>query len=263
MAFLKKTFLFGALLIVGLTLLPLCAPFAPTQINLTQLKLPPSFTHLLGTDFLGRDEFSRLLFALRNSIYIGLLSALGAMCLALGFAFVSLNAPKWLASLLLRFLDGFLALPNLLLILLFSAFNQRGFNLLGLSLLVAFFAWGSAGKLIHDSFSNISTQEFILNEKALGATRLALMFIQILPVAKNSVFVLFINICAHAISTEALLSFFGLGLRVGEASLGNMLNEASEAIFTGTWWLLLTPGLAVFIIVFGLMLLGEKIQEDG
>ncbi|WP_121021940.1 ABC transporter permease [Helicobacter vulpis] len=259
----KKVVMYVALVLGVVVLLPFFAPFNPTQVDLTQLKLPPSATHLLGTDFLGRDELSRLFFALRNSVFIGLLSGVFAMFIAFGFAFLCLNAPKLLQSLLLRFLDGFLSLPNLLLILLFSAFNQRAFGMWSLSLLLAVFSWGSAAKVIYDEFTNIRTQEFILNERALGAGRFAIMFAQILPVAKSSVFVLFINTCAHAISAEALLSFFGLGLMVGEASLGNMLNEASQAIFTGVWWLVLTPGLAVFGLVFGLMLAGQKVQKHG
>ncbi|WP_104695956.1 ABC transporter permease [Helicobacter salomonis] len=261
MADLKKIGLGGIIFLILLVLLPLCAPFDPAQVDLTQLKLPPDSAHFLGTDFLGRDELSRLLFALRNSVLIGLLSGIFAVLIALGFAFITLNAPKLIRSSLLRFLDGFLSLPNLLLILLFSAFSHRGFNIIALSLLLAIFSWGSMAKVIYDTFLDISTHEFVANERALGAGRFAIMFGEILPVAQHSVFVLFVNICAHAISTEALLSFFGLGLAVGEASLGNMLNEASQAIFTGAWWLVLVPGLAVFSIVFALMFLGEKVQE--
>ncbi|WP_120946294.1 ABC transporter permease [Helicobacter labacensis] len=259
----KTAAIYAVCILAVLILLPYLAPFDPTQVDLTQLKLPPSSAHWLGTDFLGRDELSRLFFALRTSVFIGLLSGVFAMLIAFGFAFLSLNAPKWIQSLLLRFLDGFLSLPNLLLILLFSAFNQRAFGMLSLSLLLAVFSWGSVAKVIHDEFANIRTQEFILNERALGAGRFAIMFTQILPVAKSSVFVLLVSTCAHAISAEALLSFFGLGLMVGQASLGNMLNEASQAIFTGVWWLVLTPGLAVFGLVFGLMLMGQRVQKHG
>ncbi|MFC3848362.1 ABC transporter permease [Helicobacter baculiformis] len=263
MASLKKIILYAAIFLGMTALLPLCAPFNPGEVDLLNLKLPPDTVHFLGTDFLGRDEFSRLLFAFRNSVFIGLLSGVFALLIAFAFAFITCNAPKMIQSLLLRFLDGFLSLPNLLLILLFSAFNHRGFSILSISLLLAVFSWGSVAKVIYDTFSDIGTNEFVLNEKALGASRFALMFFEILPVAKSSVFVLFVNTCAHAISTEALLSFFGLGLMVGEASLGNMLNEASQAIFIGAWWLVLTPGLVVFAIVFTLMLLGERVQKHG
>ncbi|WP_199764888.1 ABC transporter permease [Helicobacter felis] len=261
MARLKKIIFYTLLVLVVLILLPLCAPFDPTQVNLDMLKLPPSTAHLLGTDFLGRDEFSRLLFGLRNSILIGLLSGLLALLIAFVFVFTTLNAPKWARIFLLRCLDGFLSLPNLLLILLFSAFSAHGFSILALSGLLALFLWGNMAKVLYDTFANISTCEFVLNERGLGAGRFALMFSEMLPVAKASVLVLFVNTCAHAISAEALLSFFGLGLRVGEASLGNMLNEASAAIFTGVWWLVLVPGLAVFSVVFVLSWAGDWVSE--
>ncbi|BCZ18159.1 peptide ABC transporter permease [Helicobacter sp. NHP19-003] len=253
---LKFILVLGGLLLI--LCLPLFAPFDPTAIHLEALKLPPSHTHWLGTDFLGRDEFSRLLFALRNSVFVGLVGGFLALVIALAFAFLVLFAPKWGRSGLLGFLDGFLALPNLLLILLFSAFSQRGLGLLGLGGLLSLFLWPQMAKVLADSFREIATREFITNERALGASRLEIAFLEILPLAKNSVFVLLANTCAHAISAEALLSFFGLGLKVGEASLGNMLNEASQAIFTGVWWLVLVPGLAVFLVVFALAWAGER-----
>ncbi|CRF48198.1 Putative peptide ABC-transport system permease protein [Helicobacter heilmannii] len=246
----------GGLLL--LLLLPLFAPFAPSEVHLDALKLPPSALHWLGTDFLGRDEFSRLLVGLRNSVLVGLASGLLALVFSLVFAFGVLFAPKWGQVGLLGFLEGFLALPNLLLILLFSAFSQRGLGLLALSGLLSLFLWPQMAKVLADSFREIATREFIANERALGASKLEIAFGEILPLAKNSVFVLLANTCAHAISAEALLSFFGLGLKVGEASLGNMLNEATQAIFTGVWWLVLVPGVAVFVVVFALAWAGER-----
>ncbi|OCR85047.1 ABC transporter permease [Campylobacter fetus] len=258
----KKFTIFTAILLGFIIILPLFAPFDPNEVNLNSIKLAPNLKNILGTDFLGRDELSRLLFAFRNSIFIGLLSGVFAIIFAFTFAFLALNSPKIVKTFLMRFLDAFLSLPNLLLILLFSAFSDKGFNIFTISLLLAIFSFGSATKVIHDEFLSISKNEYILNAKALGAGRLEIMFCEILPVAKNSVFVIFINICAHAISTEALLSFFGLGLMVGEASLGNMLNEAAKAIFAGAWWLVLTPGLAIFVTVLSLMLVGERVQKD-
>ncbi|BEG57700.1 ABC transporter permease [Helicobacter sp. NHP21005] len=252
----KLVLVLGGLLAV--LCLPFFAPFAPNEVHLEALKLPPNATHWLGTDFLGRDEFSRLLVGLRNSVFVGLVSGILALLMSLAFAFGVLFAPKWGRLGLLGFLDGFLALPNLLLILLFSAFSQRGLGLLGLGGLLSLFLWPQMAKVLADSFREIATREFVANEKALGASKLEIAFLEILPLAKNSVFVLLANTCAHAISAEALLSFFGLGLKVGEASLGNMLNEASQAIFTGVWWLVLVPGLAVFVVVFTLAWAGER-----
>ncbi|CRF52485.1 ABC transporter permease [Helicobacter ailurogastricus] len=254
-----KFWLLGALLLIFL--LPFFAPFDPTQVHLESLKLLPSKTHWLGTDFLGRDEFSRFLFALRNSVFVGLVGGLLALLISLGFAFGVLFAPKWGRAGLLGFLDGFLALPTLLLILLFSALSVRGFGILALGGLLSLFLWAQMAKVLSDGFREIATREFIANERALGASKFEIAFCEILPLAKNSVFVLLANTCAHAISAEALLSFFGLGLKVGEASLGNMLNEASQAIFTGVWWLVLVPGVAVFVVVFVLAYLGERLGQ--
>lgn len=237
-------------------------PFDPQNVDLLAVKLAPSYEHILGTDFLGRDEFARLSYALRNSLVIGVLSGIFSMILAGVFVFITLNSPVYVQTIMMRVLDAFLGLPNLLLILLVSSIVPRGLNIFFLSLLIGIFLFPSIAKVANDEFHSISKSEFIANAVGLGASRFSLFFREILPVVKNIIFVLFITCTSHAISTEAVISFFGVGLSQDEVSLGLMLNEAAKAIFLGAWWMVLTPAIAIFGIVLSLMLIGQKIGGE-
>lgn len=258
----KFSIIFLILCVILAVLAPIISFYDPNMTDLSILRQAPNLYHIFGTDFLGRDEFSRLLYALRSSIIVGFFSGVFSLLFAFIFVCITWLMPLAFKNIMMRILEGFLSLPNLLLILLFGAMINDELNPFNISILIASFLWASVAKVIYDEFLSISKSEFITNAIGLGTTKLALIFREILPVAKNIIFVLFITSSAHAISTEATLSFFGVGLPLAEASLGNMLNEANRAIFVGAWWLVITPGLVIFLIIFSMMIIGEKLQEN-
>ena len=239
---------------------PHLAPFNPAHLDLAGRMLPPGHAHLFGTDELGRDILSRILFGARISLIVAV-SVVG-ISLALGLVAGSLagfyGGP---VDILLNVYvsNAFLALPGILLAIAFVAFLGPG--LLNLILALSLSAWVGYARLVRAQVMAIREREFVEAARALGASDLRLMLRHILPNILQPLIVQAAIGMAGAVLAEATLSFLGLGIPAPAASWGSMLNDARSHLFDSPH-MVVFPAAAVMLAVLSFNFLGDALRDQ-
>jgi peptide/nickel transport system permease protein len=249
------------LMILGLAAIfaPLLTAYNPDVYNIQLLTAPPSPQHLLGTDDLGRDELTRLLYGARVSLLVGIAST--AVLLMIG-VIVGATAGffgGWVDAVLMRITDAFLSIPYLVILFTFGAIFSDG-SIKFIVILIAIFSWAIAARIVRSSFIEIKEREFLLAARTLGAGNLRLMFLHILPNAIGPIIVVATLSVAGNIITESVLSYFGFGLQPPTSSWGTMLT-GSQAYVTSSPLLLWAPGLAILITALCINLMGDGLRD--
>lgn len=246
-------------------LAPVLAPQDPANIVLADRLKPPGFVspttqlhYWLGTDNTGRDILSRLLYGARISITIGFLTA--ALSLSIGIV-VGATAGYyggWVDSLLMRFVDFMLTIPQLPLIMIVLAiFNN---SLLLLLIILGITSWMSVARLVRGEFLSLRERDFVEAARAQGAPDLRIICRHILPGALAPLIVNATFRVANAILVEAILSFLGLGVQPPTASWGNMLIGAQDELGIA-WWTSVFPGIAISLAVLSFNLVGDGLRD--
>jgi peptide/nickel transport system permease protein len=250
----------GALVILGAVaaLAPVIAPFAPDAVDLANRRSAPNAVHWFGTDDLGRDLLTRVLFGARVSLAIGVVSA--ALSVLVG---TSLGALAGLArgpvdALLMRVTDALLAVPRLPLLMIVGAIARPGVLLI--IVLVAAVGWMETARVIRAEALAIRGRAFMEAARAMGVDGLALLVRHLLPNVVGTVAVAATLAVGRGILLESALSFFGVGVQPPQASWGNMLYQAQSAM-TSEPWLALFPGLAIFLTVLLVNIAGEGLDD--
>jgi peptide/nickel transport system permease protein len=243
---------------------PALAPANPTRNDLLARLNPPMWVpggdpgHPLGTDTLGRDVLSRLLYGARVSLAVGLtaVAAAGAIGVALGL--VAGYYRGWLDDVLMRVGDLHLAFPVLLLGV--ALLSVLGASLVNLILVLAISGWVTYARIVRGETLSIVEREFVAAARALGAGDGHVIWRHILPNVWPPIIVVATFSVARMIIAEASLSFLGLGIPPPAPSWGAMLDEGRNYITTG-WWLALFPGLAILVLVLGINLVGDWLRD--
>jgi peptide/nickel transport system permease protein len=253
----------GSLLLLAFLLLaifaPLLTPYNPVDVDLAVVRQSPGQFHWLGTDELGRDIWSRLIYGARVSLLVGIASVLIATTLGLGFGIVSGYLGGHVDAVLMRVLDGLLSLPSLLLVIAMQSFGHQG--LWNVIIVIAFTSWMQTARLVRTEFLSIKQRPFIKAAVAVGTPQGRLVFRHILPNCLASIAVLATISVGHAIVTEAALSFLGLGIPPHEPSWGNMLMDGQRSILMGAWWITFFPGLMIILTVLSVNLVGDAFRD--
>ena len=239
---------------------PWIAPHSPTTIDLTNRLEGPSAAHWAGTDELGRDTFSRLLFGARLSLAVSV--SVVSVSLALGLAIGGLAGylGGWIDTALTTFaMNTFLALPGILLAIAFAAFLGPGFSNLVLALAIG--GWAGYARLVRAQVLSVRDREYVDAARALGASGLRIFFRHILPNIVQPILVQAAIGMAGVILAEATLSFLGLGIPAPAPSWGAMLNDARSHLFDSPH-LVLFPALAVAGAVLGFNFLGDALRDQ-
>lgn len=251
----------GALLfLIGFSALcaPLLARAEPDQQRLTERLQPPSSRHLLGTDDLGRDVFSRLLHGGRVSLRVGLLAV--AISVTLG-TLVGLLAGFFggvVDVVLMRLVDIVLCFPTIFLILMVIAFLEP--SLWNVMAVIGFTSWPGLARLVRGETLSLRERDFILAARGLGLSTPRILFVHLLPNLVAPILVSATLGVGGAILTESALSFLGLGVQPPMASWGNILTSGKDYLHVA-WWLSVFPGLAILVTVLALNLLGEGLRD--
>ena len=250
---------FVVLLFVGIALgAAYVAPYDPTKTNYLAVRKAPSDAHKLGTDEVGRDVLSRLIWGARASLLAGVIPVTIALVLSVPLGLLSGYAGGWIDGIIMRITDGMLAIPFLIVAIALAAF-------LGPSLTNAMIAIGIAAlptflRLARGTVLTIKTEEYIEAAAALGCSHVRTAVRHILP---NMVAPLLIQssiTVAAAIIAEASLSFLGLGQQPPAPSWGSMLNAAQRYLVQAPW-MALYPGLMIFVVVMALNVLGDGLRD--
>ena len=251
-------FIIVLLLIVCAVFAPALAPYNYKEVNVRAILTPPSIDHIFGTDELGRDVLSRMMYGSRISLAVGFVAVGIATLIGILLGAVSGYYGRWVDNCLMRFVDIMLCIPSFFLILAVIAFiGQSIWNIMAI---IGFTSWMGVSRLVRAEFLSLKEREFVLAARACGASDLRIIFSQILPNAMAPVFVSAILGIAAAVLIESSLSFLGLGVQPPLPSWGNILTSGKDNMETA-WWLSVFPGCAILITVLGYNLLGEGLQD--
>ncbi len=237
---------------------PLIAPYNPSEINAWDVLQPPSWQHWFGTDELGRDVLSRVLFGARISLKVGFVAIGIAVLLGSAVGLLAGYYGGWVDTLLMRCVDIMLCFPAFFLILAIITFLEP--SIWYIMAVIGLTGWMGVARLVRAEVLAIREMDYILAARCIGCSDLRIILRHILPNALSPVLVAATLGVAGAILTESALSFLGIGVQPPTPSWGNILTSGKDYI-EFAWWLSLYPGLAILITVLAYNLLGEGIRD--
>ena len=260
----KKNYslIFGVLIIVILSLIAvfagLISPYDPSAIDVDNLLMPPSGNHLLGTDGLGRDLASRMIYGARISLSIGLIAVGIATIIGLILGSIAGYYGGFIDTLIMRFVDIMLCFPTFFLILAIVAILEPSiFNIMAI---IGITSWMGVARLVRAEILTLKEREFIQASRAIGASNFRIITRHLIPNAIGPVLVSATLGIAGAILLESGLSFLGLGVQPPTPSWGNILIESKSTLGVA-WWITVFPGLSILITILGFNLIGEGLKE--
>ena len=252
----------GGIITVCLALLalaaPVLAPWDPHRPDVKKILAAPSGTHLAGTDQIGRDVLSRMLFGARVSLAVGFVSV--GISAFIGIALGSLAGYNGglVDAVIMRVVDLVLVFPRLFLLLAVLAFLKPSIWMI--MAVIGLTSWMGTARLVRAEFLSLKEREFVLWSQSIGASGFRVIWRHILPNAMAPLLVAMTLGIPAAILLESALSFLGLGVQPPHATWGNILNEGKEVIELA-WWLSVYPGIAILLTVLSYNLLGEGIRD--
>ncbi|MFT6393934.1 MAG: peptide/nickel transport system permease protein [Methylophilaceae bacterium] len=261
-AFSNPLALAGFIIIIIMFLLailaPWLAPYDPDAFDVKAILLAPSWQHWMGTDGLGRDVLSRMLYGGRISLLVGLVAV--GISTAIGIILGALAGyyRGWVDTVIMRLVDIMLSIPSFFLILAVIAFLTP--SIVNIMVVIGLTSWMGVTRLVRAEFLSLSNREFVLASRSLGAKDARLIFTHLLPNSLTPIIVSSVLGVAGAVLLESGLSFLGLGVQAPQASWGNILTDGKEYI-QFAWWLSLYPGMAILLTVLGYNLLGEGLRD--
>lgn len=239
-------------------LTPVIAPYDPSAIDVDNILMPPSAQHLFGTDDLGRDVFTRMLYGAGISLKVGFVAVGIATIIGVLLGAIAGYYGGMVDLIIMRFVDIMLCFPSFFLILAVIAFLEPSiFNIMAV---IGLTSWMGITRLVRAEFLSLKERDFVLAARAMGASSPRIIFLHILPNAMTPVLVAATLGIASAVLTESALSFLGIGVQPPTPSWGNILTLGQSTLGVA-WWLSLFPGMAILITVLGYNLLGEGIRD--
>ena len=263
----RKLALFGLVVILVVVAAALFAPwivpFSPDEqlfdgLTLEGAPLPPDGKFWMGTDLLGRDMFSRLVYGARTSLIIGVVANGAAVLIGTFFGVVAGFAGGWLGAAMMRFTDLMMAFPALLLAIVLAAIFRP--SLWIVALVIAMVNWVQIARIIYTETRSIAERDFIEAEWGLGASRARILLRHVLPHLLSTTIVWGTLGIATTVLLEATLSFLGIGVQPPTPSWGNIIFE-NQTYFSTAPWLVFIPGAAIILLALAFNLVGDALRD--
>jgi peptide/nickel transport system permease protein len=238
----------------------LIAPYSFATIDLLNILHPPTTRaqHYFGTDEIGRDEFSRVIWGIRTSLEVGVFVAVVSSIMGLIIGAIAGYYRGWADNLLMRFTDLVLTLPVLAILLTASKLLGAG-NQWRVSIILAFFFWTTLARIVRGIFLSLREKEYVEAAKAAGSGDVRIMFRHMLPNTLGPVIVNGTLAVATAILTESALSFLGFGIKPPTPSLGVLVSDGQAN--PNQWWLTIFPGLTIVLVVLCINFVGDGLRD--
>lgn len=255
----EKTLLTIALTGLVLLVIFICGTMInniPTNFD-TKMQAP-SFVHIFGTDWMGRDMFFRTIKGLSLSIIIGLGASIISSIIATILAFLA-SSNKYLDSFVSWLIDLFASIPHILLIMMISIALGKG--AFGVIMAVAFSHWVNLTRVLRAEVLQINTSEYVALSNKFGKSKFWIAKEHILPLILSQIFVGTLLVFPHAIMHESSVTFLGFGLSPHEPAIGIILSESMSYLAMGAWWLAFFPGLALLIVVLLFDIIGDNLKR--
>lgn len=259
----KKGLLLGAvvfIIVISMAAIfaPLLAPYPPDLQDTAKILSPPGMGHIMGTDRLGRDLFSRLLYGARMSLAIGIFTAFSALIIGTLYGAISGYIAGRLDNIMMRTVDVIYSLPDLLLIILITIIIGRGVT--GVFLALSIISWMTVARLIRGEVLRIKEMPYIEACRAIGAGSTRIIFYHILPNTIGPLIVTLTFRIPAAILAESTLSFIGLGISPPFASWGTLANDGWATIKFYPH-LIIFPGIVIFLTILAFNFIGDGIRD--
>lgn len=251
----------GVLVLLVFTLsifAPVVAPYDPSAIDVKNILVGPSLAHPLGTDELGRDVLSRMLWGGRVSLKVGFVAVGIATLIGIILGSLAGFYSGWTDSIIMRSVDIMLSIPTIFLVLAVIAILEP--NIINIMIVIGLTSWMEPARLIRAEFISLKEREFVVAARSIGAKDGRIMLRHILPNGLSPILVSATMGVGAAILVESGLSFLGLGVQPPTPSWGSLLSSGKDNIEIA-WWLSVFPGLAILFTVLGYNLLGEGIRD--
>ncbi|MET1180442.1 ABC transporter permease [Peribacillus simplex] len=228
------------------------------ETNLDERNDSPSLAHPFGTDWLGRDMFTRTVMGLSLSMGVGLIGAMGSASIALFLGMAAATMGKMADRLISWLIDLFLSVPHLVTLILIAFTLGGGFK--GIVIGLTLTHWPSLARVIRAEVMQVRSAEYVQVSQKMGKSRWWIAFHHILPHVFPQLLIGFMLLFPHVILHEAAVTFIGLGLSPHEPAIGIILSESMKYLSSGMWWLAFFPGLCLLIIVRTFDQIGENIR---
>jgi peptide/nickel transport system permease protein len=237
------------------------APYPYDGIDLDAAGTAPTLSggHIFGTDLLGRDYFSRVIYGIRTTERVAFLVAILAVVIGTGIGMVAGYYGRWVDNGLMRITDLVLTLPGLAVLLTAAAFLGKG-SPYRVAVILALLFWTTLARLVRGQFLSLREKEYVDAAKAAGAGDLRIMFRHMLPNSLGPIIVFGTLILGIAILTEAALSFLGFGIQPPTPALGKLIADGQD-VSQSMWWLVLCPGLTIVLIVLCVNFVGDGLRD--
>jgi len=262
----------GLIMLSTIILLAVLAPWITPQnpydlgsVDLMDSRIPPGgqtmegFTAFLGTDGVGRDLYSGILYGLRISLIVGVVSGLIAATLGMSVGLTAAYAGGKVDAIIMRIVDLQLSLPSILVALILVAALGKGVDKIIFALIVV--QWAYYARTVRATALVERNKEYVEAAKSLGLSKTRIVFRHILPNCLAPVIVVLTVQTAHAISLEATLSFLGVGLPQTEPSLGVLIANGFQYMLSGRYWISFFPGVALLLTIVSINLVGDRIRD--
>ena len=252
-----------AITIIAAVLAPWIAPYDPTEqffdgLTLEGAPLPPDGTFLFGTDLLGRDLLSRLIYGAQTSLIIGVVANGIAVCVGALVGVVAGYFRGWVGTVLMRFTDLMMSFPALLLAIVLAAIFKP--SLWIVAMVIAMVNWVQVARVIYTETCSLAERDFIEAERSLGAGSLRILLSHILPHLVSTIVVWATLGISTTVLLEATLSFLGIGVQPPTPSWGNIINE-NQTYFASAPWLVFIPGAAIILLALAFNFLGDALRD--
>lgn len=252
--------IFG-LIVAGCLILPFVIGKDPSYMDLMNANQAPSRQFLFGTDTMGRDIFTMIWSGGRISLFIGCVSTLISTVIAILFGGLSGIAPQWADTLLMRFTEIFLSIPNLLLVILLQAILGKA-NVLSVSLVIGVTSWASIAKVVRTEVRQIRSSDYVTASRCMGGGFFHVLGRHLTPNFLPAIQFMVVMNVRSAIVAESTLSFMGMGLPLETVSWGSMLSLAEKALLTGSWWMIIVPGGFLVVTLMAMTEVGQFLQKE-
>lgn len=247
-----------ALMTAACAAAPLLAGYDFDAIDLGSIRAAPSLDHWMGTDDLGRDLFTRILYGGRVSILIGLFAAVLGTVVGSGIGAVAGFFGGWIDNVLMRFTDVVYSIPTLPLLIVLASYTAASAG--SMALVIGLLSWMTTARVVRGEVLAIKEMAYIEAARSLGASNTRLITRHILPNAVGPIVVGATLTVGNAIIVESSLSFLGLGVQPPTPTWGNMLMDAQSTMAT-TPWLSIFPGVAILLVVLAVNFVGDGLQD--
>ena len=258
----NKLAAFSALVILVIVLMAIFAPvicrYGEAEQDLLHRLEAPSAAHIWGTDELGRDVFTRILYGARVSLVVGIVPSVIALLVGVTLGLVAGYFGGWADYLIMRLADVMLSIPSLLLAMV--VMYTLGTSTMTLLIALSLTNWASVARVVRSQTLSLKKTEYVEAAASIGVSKTKIMFRHIMPNCIPSLIVLFTLNIPSAILSESSLSFLGIGVQPPQASWGLIVNQAKQYLFSSPW-LCLAPSLAIMVVVLAFNFLGDGLRD--